>query len=78
MSNHSGQQIVILTTKVGERLKVNKQRTQRFHMERFNLKKSNEVEGTEQYRFEISNKCAALEDLDREADINSAWETIRI
>jgi hypothetical protein len=30
-------------------------------MERFNLKKLNEVEGKEQYRVEISNTFAALE-----------------
>jgi hypothetical protein len=46
-------------------------------MERFNLKKLNEVEGKEQYRVEISNKFAVLENLDTEEDINRAWETIR-
>jgi hypothetical protein len=35
-------------------------------MERFNLKKLNEVEGKEQYRVEASNRFAALEDLDVE------------
>jgi hypothetical protein len=46
-------------------------------MERFNLKKLNEVEGKEQYRVEVSNRFAALEDLDAEVEINSAWETIK-
>jgi hypothetical protein len=46
-------------------------------MERFNLKKLNEVEGKEQYRVEVSNMFAALEDLDAEVEINSAWEKIR-
>jgi hypothetical protein len=46
-------------------------------MERFNLKKLNEVEGKEQYRVEVSNRFAALEDLDSEVEINSAWEMIR-
>jgi hypothetical protein len=63
--------------KVRERLAVNKQRSQRFHMERFNLKKLNDVEGKEQFRVEVSNRFAALEDLDAEVQINSAWETIR-
>jgi hypothetical protein len=45
-------------------------------MERFNLKKLNEVEGKEQYRVEVSNRLATLEDLDTEVEINSAWETI--
>jgi hypothetical protein len=63
--------------KVSERLAVNKQRSHRFDMERFNLKKSNDVEGKEQFRAEVSNRFAALEDLDAEVEINSAWETIR-
>jgi hypothetical protein len=46
-------------------------------MERFNLKKLNEVESKERYHAEVSNRLAALEDLDAEVDINSAWETIR-
>jgi hypothetical protein len=45
-------------------------------MERFNLK-LNEVEGKDQYRVEISNRFAALENLDTEVDVNNAWETIR-
>jgi hypothetical protein len=40
-------------------------------MERFNLKKLNEVEGKEQYRVEISNSFAALEKLDTEVDVNN-------
>jgi hypothetical protein len=39
-------------------------------MERFNLKKLNEVEGKEQYRVEISNRFAALENLDTEVGSN--------
>jgi hypothetical protein len=46
-------------------------------MERFNLKKLNEVEGKEQYRVESSNRFAALGDFDAEVEINSAWEMIR-
>jgi predicted metallo-beta-lactamase superfamily hydrolase len=45
-------------------------------MERFNLKKLNEVEGKE-YSVEISNRFTALENSDTEVDINRAWETIR-
>jgi hypothetical protein len=40
-------------------------------MERFNVKKLNEVEGKDQYHVGISNKFAALEDLDAEVDINT-------
>jgi hypothetical protein len=46
-------------------------------MERFNLKKLNEVEGKERYCVEVSNRFAALEDLDTEVEITSAWEIIR-
>jgi RNAse (barnase) inhibitor barstar len=46
-------------------------------MERFNLKKLNEVEGKEQYHAEVSNRFAVLEDLDKEVEINSTWEMIR-
>jgi hypothetical protein len=81
MCNHLGQQIVIVTTiwwwwNLG-RLAVTKRRSQRFNMERFNLKKLNDVEGKKQFRVEVSDRFAALEDLDTEVEINSAWETIR-
>jgi hypothetical protein len=66
-----------VVAKVRERLAVNKQRSQRFNMERFNLNKLNDVEGKEQFRAEVSNRFAALEDLDTEVEINSAWETIK-
>jgi hypothetical protein len=46
-------------------------------MERFSLKKLNEVEGKEQYRAEVSNRFTALADLDVEVEINSASETVR-
>jgi hypothetical protein len=46
-------------------------------MEMFNLNKLNDVEGKEQFRVEVSNRFAALEDFDTEVEINSAWETIR-
>jgi hypothetical protein len=66
-----------VVAKVRERLAVNKQRSQRFNKERFNLKKLNDVEGKEQFRVVVSNRFAALEGLDTEVEINSAWETIR-
>jgi hypothetical protein len=42
--------------KIRERQAVNKQVSHKFHMERFILKKLNDVEGKEKYRFEVSNK----------------------
>jgi hypothetical protein len=67
----------LAVAKVRERLAVNKQRSHRFHMERLNLKKLNEVEAKEQYHVEVSNRCAVSEDLDAGVEINSAWEMIR-
>jgi endonuclease/exonuclease/phosphatase family metal-dependent hydrolase len=43
----------VVVAKVKERLALNKQRSQRFHMERFNLKKLNEVGGKEQFLVEV-------------------------
>jgi hypothetical protein len=63
--------------KVRERLALNKQRSHTFHMERFNLNKLNKVEDKEQFRVEVSNRFAALEELDAEVEINSVWEMVR-
>jgi hypothetical protein len=63
----------VVVAKVRERLAANEQRSQRSHMERFNPKKWNEVEGKEQYRVEVSNRFVVLEDLNAEMEINSAW-----
>jgi hypothetical protein len=46
-------------------------------MEKFSLKKLNKVEGKEQYHVEVSNRFAALKDLDAEVNINNTWETVR-
>jgi hypothetical protein len=46
-------------------------------MERFNIKKLNEVEGKEHYHVEVSYRYAALQDLDAVVNINSTWETSR-
>jgi hypothetical protein len=75
MSDLSGQQILTLSTiwwwkNLGERLAVSKQTTHRDHLEGFNLNKLNEVEGKEQCRLEISNRFAALENLDTGVDVN--------
>jgi hypothetical protein len=54
----------LVVAKVRERLVVSKQAT---HMERFNLKELNKVEGKE-----ISDRFAAPESLDNDVDINRA------
>jgi hypothetical protein len=67
----------LVGAKIRERLAMNKQGSHKFQMERSNLKKLNEVEGKEKYRVEVSNRFAALEDLDTEVEINTIWETFR-
>jgi hypothetical protein len=44
----------MVVAKVRERLAVSKQRLHRFVMERFTLKKLNEVESKEKYHVEVS------------------------
>jgi hypothetical protein len=66
----------LVVVKVSNRLTVNKQISHSLHTERINRKKLNDVEGKEQFRVEVSHRFVALEDLDTEVEINSAWETI--
>jgi len=63
--------------KVREKLAVGKQAAQRFHRQRFNLKKLNEPEVREQYNIEITNRFAALENSDDDEDVNRTWENIK-
>jgi hypothetical protein len=68
----------LVVANIRARLAVSKQTTNRFRLERFNIKNVNEVESKEQYRVEISNRSAALEILDVKVDINRTWETENI
>ena len=61
--------------KVRERLALGKQVAQRFDRQRFNLWKLNEPEVREQYQIEITNRFAALENLNDE--MNRTWENIK-
>jgi len=56
---------------------VGKQDTQRFDRQRFNLRKLNEPEVREQYQIEITNRFAALENLNDDEDVNRNWESIK-
>jgi hypothetical protein len=60
-----------------ERISVSKRVRQNFDLERFDLKKLDDVEVKEKYQVEISNRFVALENLDESFDINNAWESIR-
>jgi hypothetical protein len=52
----------LMVTEVRKGLAVNKQTSHGFHMEGFDRKKLNEVEGKNHYHIEVSNWIAALED----------------
>jgi len=58
-------------------LAVSKQAAQKFDVEKFNLRKFNELEVRKQYQIEISNRFAALENLSDREDINRAWENVK-
>jgi hypothetical protein len=77
MFHPSGERTVVPNTVRLWQLAMSEQTTHTFDVERFNLKKLDAVEGKEQYRAEISNKFAALENLDDGVDTNIAWEAIR-
>ena len=46
-------------------------------MERFNIRKLNELEVRKEYQIEISNRFAASENLNASEDMNSALENIK-
>jgi lipoate-protein ligase A len=62
--------------KLKERISVSKEARQKFDLERFDLRKLDDVEIKEKYQVEISNRFAALESLDESFDINNTLESI--
>ena len=67
----------LVIAKVRERLAVGKEAALRFDRQRFNLRKLNEPEVKEQYQNEITNRFAALENLNDDEDVNRTWENIK-
>ena len=67
----------LVVAKVRERLAVRKQAAQKSDGEGFNLRKLNEREVRKQYHIQITNRFAALENLNDNEDINRAWENIK-
>jgi hypothetical protein len=61
----------LFVAKVRERLAVSKQATQKFHVERFNIRTPDDVE------FSVSNRPATLEILSDSEGINRVWENIK-
>jgi hypothetical protein len=54
----------LVTAKVRKRLSVTKRAAQNFDMERFNVKKLNDVKVEEEHLVKISNRSSVLENLD--------------
>jgi len=67
----------LVVAKLRERLAVSKQATQKFEEERFNLRKLKELEVKEKYQIEITNKSAALGNLNVDEDVNRVWENTK-
>jgi hypothetical protein len=67
-----------VVAKVRERLAVRKRATQKFDGKKFNLRKLDDLEVRTQYRIEITNMFAALENVSDDEDINRVWETLKI
>jgi len=65
----------LVTAKVREILAEGKQAAQRFDRQRFNLRKLNEPEVREQYQINITNRSAALENMND--DVNRTWKNIK-
>jgi len=68
----------LLVAKVRERLAVSIQAAQKLDVERFNLRKLNDLEVRKHYHIKISNRFAALESISNSEDINRAWENIKL
>jgi hypothetical protein len=62
-----------VVAKVREELEVRKQKSEKFNVERFNLRKLDELEIRKQYQAEITKRLAVLEYLGDGEDINRAW-----
>ena len=67
---------VLVVAKVRERLAVSKHAAQKFDVERLNLGKLSDLEVRKQYQIKISNRSAALQNLNDCEDTNWAWENI--
>ena len=66
-----------MVAKVEERLAVSKQAGQKFDEEKFNLRKLSELKVRKKYQIKISNRSAALGNLNDSENIYRAWENIK-
>jgi hypothetical protein len=63
--------------KLRETISVSKPARRKCDLERFDLKKLNDIEVKEKYQVKISNRFAAVDNLYESCDINNGWESIR-
>jgi hypothetical protein len=63
----------LVAAKLRKRLLVIKGVTQKFDMQRFDLRNLNDAEVKEQSQVKITNRFAALENCDDYADMNTVW-----
>jgi hypothetical protein len=66
-----------VVAKVRERPAVSKQDVQMVDVERFNLRKLNELEVGKRYHIMISNRFATMENSNNSEHINWVWENIK-
>ena len=62
--------LYLVVAKGREKFAASKKTTQNFYVERFNLRRLSELEVTQQYQIKISNRYAALENLNASKDIS--------
>jgi len=65
-----------VVAKVRERFELSKQAAQKFHGERFSLRKLSDLEVRKHCQINMSRRFAASEKLSDSEDINRAWENI--
>jgi len=66
-----------VVAKLRERLAVRKQAAQKFDGERFNLRKLNELGVKKKYQIEVTNRFAALQNLNGDENVNRVCENIK-
>ena len=65
-----------MVAKLRERLAVSQQAAQKFEVKRFNPRKIGVLQVRKQYQIKISNRSAALRNLNDSEDVNRVWENI--
>jgi glycine betaine/choline ABC-type transport system substrate-binding protein len=67
-----------VVAKLREKLAVSKQAAQKFDGGKFNLRKLNEAEVKNKYQIEITNRFAALENLNTDEEVNRVGKQLMI